>query len=336
MSDRYSRQMLFHKIGETGQEKIKRKHVLIIGVGALGTANAEILARSGVGKLTLVDRDYVELSNLQRQQLFSEEDVYDQLPKAVAAKRRLEKINSEIVVDAHVMDATIGDLETMMGTVDVVIDATDNYDIRFYMNDLIHKYDVPWIFGSCVGSSGMSYTILPGDTPCLSCILQATPVSGATCDSVGIISPAVQMVVVHQTTEALKLLVEDVASLRTRLVMFDLWNNYYQTIGVERAKEDHCATCGEKANYPYLTDEHGPKTEVLCGRNTVQIRTNKKFELQEMGQRLSKLGIVKGNEFLLSLEYKTYRLVLFRDGRTLVHGTNSIEEAKRVYYQLVG
>ncbi|SET02274.1 adenylyltransferase and sulfurtransferase [Oceanobacillus limi] len=336
VNDRYSRQVLFRPIGKQGQEKIQQKHVLILGCGALGTANAEALVRAGVGKLTIIDRDYVESSNLQRQQLFSEYDANERMPKAIAAQNRLREINSDVEVEAHVFDASANALSPLLHNVDLVIDATDNFDIRFVMNDLFQKHHIPWIYGSCVGSTGMSYTILPEQTPCLYCLLNAVPVSGATCDSVGIISPAVQMVVAHQTVEAMKLLVEDDAALRSKLVTFDLWNNYYQTIHVERAKKENCPSCGMEPSFPYLDYENQTKTEVLCGRETVQIRAGGVFDLDGLAKRFVNIGDMKSNPFLLSLEYQNYRLVFFRDGRTLIHGTNSIEKAKKIYYQLIG
>ncbi|WP_042148581.1 MoeB/ThiF family adenylyltransferase [Paucisalibacillus sp. EB02] len=336
MKDRYSRQSLFKPIGESGQEKISQKHVLIIGCGALGTANAESLVRAGIGKLSIVDRDYVEASNLQRQQLFFEQDCIEQIPKVIAAKAHLQKINSSVDIRSYVMDGTSTNLVPLLQGVDLVIDATDNFDIRFITNDLIHQYHVPWIFGSCVGSTGMSYTILPGKTPCLQCLLDVTPVSGATCDSVGIIAPTVQMVVAHQQVEALKILVEDFEALRTKLVTFDLWNNLYHTINMDRSKKDTCPTCGENPVYPKLTFEAQTKMEVLCGRNTVQIRANREVHLEELAERLRTIGIVNQNEFLLSLNYEEYRVVIFRDGRVLIHGTDSTEIARNIYYQLVG
>ncbi|MEC5425516.1 MoeB/ThiF family adenylyltransferase [Virgibacillus sp. C22-A2] len=336
MNDRYSRQVLFQPIGQEGQRKIQEKHVLILGCGALGSANAENLARAGIGKLTIIDRDYVESSNLQRQLLFSEKDAIEQLPKVIAAKNRLKQINSAVEIDAHIMDATANTLVRLLNEVDLVIDATDNFDIRFIMNDLFQQQSIPWIYGSCVGSTGMSYTILPDQTPCLQCLLSAAPPSGATCDSVGIISPAVQMVVAHQTTEALKLLVEDADALRSRLLTFDLWNNHYQTINVDKAKRGDCSSCGSDPSYSYLTYESQTKTEILCGRETVQIRAGREFNLEELASRLEKSGPVKTNTFIVSFEYKALRFVFFRDGRTLIHGTDSIEKAKSVYYQLIG
>ncbi|WP_080872866.1 MoeB/ThiF family adenylyltransferase [Oceanobacillus timonensis] len=334
--NRYARQTLFTPIGEDGQRKLSKKRVLIIGCGALGSANAENLTRAGIGGLVLVDRDYVEESNLQRQQLYTEEDVDKQMPKAVAAKARLQAINSEVEIEARVLDADATSLKPLLDGIDLVIDATDNFDTRFLLNDLLQQHPLPWIFGSCVGSTGMSYTIFPNESPCLRCLLDTIPINGATCDSAGIISPAVQMVVAHQTTEALKILVGDKEALRTSLLTFDLWNNHYHTMKVERAKKKACPSCGEHPSYPALHDSSSTKSEVLCGRNTVQIRTSRQPNVHVLKERLKKIGSVKANDFLVSVEYKTYRLVFFPDGRTLIHGTNSIEKAKSIYYQLAG
>lgn len=336
MNERYSRQRLFKRIGDRGQAKIREKHVLILGCGALGTANAENLVRAGIGKLTLIDRDYVERSNLQRQQLFTDEDAQNQVPKVIAAKEKLQAINPEVEINHEIMDVTGEDLVPHIHGADVLLDATDNFDIRLILNDISHKYEIPWIFGSVVGSTGMSYTILPGETPCLSCILDLTSVSGATCDSVGVIAPAVQMVVAHQSAEVLKLLVGAKEALRTKLVTFDLWTNAYHQIGVSRAKKTDCPTCGTSPAYPSLTYDSRTKTEVLCGRDTVQIRGTRKVVLKDLENRLHGLGEMRANDFLLSLQYEGYRVVIFRDGRAFIHGTNSPDEARKVYYQLVG
>lgn len=181
MIERYSRQQLFTPIGKEGQEKIRNKHVLIIGAGALGSASAEAFVRAGIGKLTIIDRDYVEWSNLQRQQLYAEQDAIEKLPKAIAAQNRLKQINSDVQIQALVMDARVDNMEALLGGVDVIIDATDNFDIRFVINDTSQKHNIPWIYGSCVGSYGMSYTIIPKKTPCLHCVLKSVPV---TCRSV--------------------------------------------------------------------------------------------------------------------------------------------------------
>ncbi|PEM87640.1 thiazole biosynthesis adenylyltransferase ThiF [Bacillus wiedmannii] len=339
MNNRYSRQELFSPIGEEGQRKIREKHVLIIGAGALGSANAELFVRAGVGTVTIVDRDYVDWSNLQRQQLYAESDVENNLPKAVAAKKRLEEINSEVRVEALVQDVTAEELEELVTKVDVIIDATDNFETRFIVNDIAQKYSIPWIYGACVGSYGLSYTILPSKTPCLSCLLQSIPLGGATCDTAGIISPAVSLVVSHQVTEALKLLVEDYESIRDGLVSFDVWKNEYSCMNVQKLRKHNCPSCGENAIYPYLNKENTSKTAVLCGRNTVQIRPPHKEEMdferykELLKDRVNDLNI---NPYLLSFSVEEKRLVAFKDGRVLVHGTKDISEAKTIYHRYFG
>ncbi|PFR03205.1 thiazole biosynthesis adenylyltransferase ThiF [Bacillus anthracis] len=339
MNNRYSRQELFSPIGEEGQQKIREKHVLIIGAGALGSANAEMFVRAGVGTVTIVDRDYVDWSNLQRQQLYAESDVENNIPKAVAAKKRLKDINSEVRVEALVQDVTAEELEELVTDVDVMIDATDNFETRFIVNDIAQKYAIPWIYGACVGSYGLSYTILPSKTPCLSCLLQSIPLGGATCDTAGIISPAVSLVVSHQVTEALKLLVEDYESLREGLVSFDVWKNEYSCMNVQKLRKHNCPSCGEKALYPYLNKENTSKTAVLCGRNTVQIRPPHKEEMDFerykglLNDRVNDLNV---NPYLLSFSVEEKRLVAFKDGRVLVHGTKDISEAKTIYHRYFG
>ncbi|HDR4481910.1 TPA: thiazole biosynthesis adenylyltransferase ThiF [Bacillus cereus] len=339
MNNRYSRQELFSPIGAEGQQKIREKHVLIIGAGALGSANAEMFVRAGVGKITIVDRDYVDWSNLQRQQLYAESDVKNNLPKAIAAKKRLEEINSDVTIKALVQDVTAEELEELVTNVDVIIDATDNFETRFIVNDIAQKYSIPWIYGACVGSYGLSYTIIPSKTPCLSCLLQSIPLGGATCDTAGIISPAVSHVVSHQVTEALKLLVEDYESLRDGLVSFDMWKNEYSCMNVQKLRQHNCSSCGENALYPYLNKENTSKTAVLCGRNTVQIRPPHKEEMNfEQYKELleGRVNDLNVNPYLLSFSVEDKRLVAFKDGRVLVHGTKDISEAKTIYHRYFG
>lgn len=339
-ADRYSRQTLFPPIGEEGQEKIRSKHVLIIGAGALGSGNAEVLTRAGVGKLTIVDRDYVEASNLQRQQLYTEEDVREKLPKAAAAGKRLRAINSDVEIDVFIGDATPEKLaELATRNVDLILDSTDNFETRMTMNDISQKYKIPWIYGSCVASFGVSFTVIPGETPCLNCILKTIPIQGLTCDTAGIIGPTVQMVIAHQTAEALKILVEDWGALRTTFVSFDLWRNQYSSMKMSRAKDTSCRSCGEHPDYPYLDAENMTKTSILCGRDTVQIRPphEEEVNLQDMADKLKSLGYeVKGNPYLLSAEMEENRFVLFSDGRALIHGTKDIAQAKSLYSRLLG
>lgn len=338
MTERYSRQQLFQPIGNKGQQQIRSKHVLVVGAGALGSASAEALVRAGIGKLTLVDRDYVEWSNLQRQQLYTEQDAQNKLPKAVAAKNRLRQINTEVKIEALVMDAQPANLESIVQTADLIIDATDNFDIRFILNDLSHKYEVPWIYGSCVGSYGTTYTVIPNVTPCLHCILKKVPVGGATCETAGIISPAVQIVAAYQITEALKILVGDVEALRHTFLTFDVWNNQQAEFKTGKMKSYECSSCGSTRTYPYLAYENQLKTEVLCGRETVQIRPSQQHlhNFDELEKRLKNQGKVDRNPYLLSCQLPEQRFVIFQDGRVFIHGTNDIQFARSLYYRLLG
>lgn len=338
-SDRYSRQILFPGIGKEGQEKISEKHVLIVGAGALGSGNAEVLVRAGVGKLTIIDRDYVEASNLQRQQLYTEEDVAEKLPKAAAAEKRLKAINSEVDITAIIGDATPEVLEELAAVADLIIDATDNFETRMAMNDVSQKYQVPWIYGACVGSYGMSFTIIPGKTPCLNCLLRTIPLQGLTCDTGGIIGPAVQMVIAHQTAEALKILAEDWDAIRTTFVSFDVWRNEYTTMKMGKAKFSGCLSCGDHPSYPYLDQENRTKTTVLCGRDTVQIRPPEQMDrsLADLANQLRTAGYgVNGNPYLISVEMGTERMVIFKDGRALIHGTKNLTHAKSIYQRIMG
>ncbi|WP_087974279.1 thiazole biosynthesis adenylyltransferase ThiF [Oceanobacillus rekensis] len=338
MNDRYSRQILFSPIGQEGQEKLAEKHVLMIGAGALGTGNAEILVRSGVGKITIVDRDYVEWSNLQRQQLYTESDANNRMPKVIAAKSRLEEINQDVQIEAKIIDVTPLEMGQLIDGVDLIIDATDNFDIRLIINDISQKYRIPWIYGAVVASYGISYTILPNETPCLHCLLQQVPMGGMTCDTAGVISPVVQMVVAHQSAEALKILTDNQEALRKRLISFDLWTNQQASIDVSTFKNTSCLSCGEAPTYPHLSYESQTKTAVLCGRDTVQIRPTSagKRDLQTIAARLSNTGKVEQNSFLLSFTSEPHRLVMFHDGRVLVHGTSDVTEAKSLYYRYFG
>ena len=338
--DRYSRQQRFAPIGATGQQRIREKHVLVVGAGALGAANAETLVRAGVGKITIVDRDYVEWSNLQRQQLYTEEDAIRRLPKAMAAATHLRAINSDVVIEPIVADADARLLEYLVARdrPHVIIDSTDNFDVRMIMNDVSQKYVVPWIYGACVGSYGLSYVIIPRETPCLRCLLEEVPLGVATCDTAGIISPVVHMVVAHQTAEALKILVND-EHINRKLVSFDIWRGQYRMIDVKRIKKDGCPSCGDKRTYPALQYENETKFAVLCGRDTVQIRPAQRdgWEWTTLISFLQQQGIqVERNDYLFSFTVDRHRFVVFFDGRVFIHGTNDIQEAKRLYYQYLG
>ncbi len=337
--ERYSRQMLFPSIGQAGQDKIGTKHVLIIGAGALGSALSEMLVRSGIKSLTIVDRDYVEYSNLQRQQLYTEQDALEHLPKAEAAKQRLEKVNSGVRIEAIVTDATPDVMEPLVMGADLILDATDNFETRMIMNDLSQKHRTPWVYGACVGSTGMCLAILPGKTPCLNCLLKSVPLQGLTCDTGGIISPAVQMAAAHQMSEALKILVEDYEAVREGLVFFDLWKNDYQSFKTRKMKRDSCLSCGTDPQYPFLERDNVTKTAVLCGRDTVQVRPPRKMRLDfdTLARQLIASGYrVDGNAFLLSVQGDGKRMVLFQDGRALIHETKDVHEAKSLYHRILG
>jgi molybdopterin/thiamine biosynthesis adenylyltransferase len=339
MSERYSRQTLFPQIGQSGQDKIRRKHVLIIGAGALGSGSGEMLTRAGIGRLTIVDRDYVEETNLQRQQLYTESDVRDKLPKAAAAERRLREINSDVDVRGVIGDATPELLAELVVGVDLILDATDNFETRMTINDISQKYNIPWIYGACVASFGMSFTIIPGVTPCLNCLLKTIPIQGMTCDTGGIIAPTVGMVIAHQGAEALKILVEDWDALRAGFVSFDLWRNQFSTMKMSKAKDPGCLSCGEHRTYPYLDIKNMTKSTVLCGRDTVQIRPPQQgtIDLSSLSGQLKTLGYdVKANPYLLSVEFDGKRMVIFGDGRALIHGTKDLNHAKSIYNRLLG
>ncbi|MGM0921809.1 MAG: thiazole biosynthesis adenylyltransferase ThiF [Bacillota bacterium] len=337
--ERYSRQILFSPIGETGQQNIRNGHVLIIGAGALGTANAEMLVRAGVGKLTIVDRDYVEWSNLQRQQLYTEEDAALRLPKAAAAKQRLSQINHEVEVQAVIEDVTADNIIAFSQQADVIVDATDNFETRLVINDAALKQGIPWIYGACVGSYGLTYTIIPGLSPCLNCLLKQIPMEGQTCDTVGIISPAVQMVASYQTGEVLKLLTGASDQVRKELLSFDVWRNQFSQIKVHALKDEACPSCGDSAVYPFLSRSNSVKMSVLCGRDTVQIRpaVTKEMNFNELAKALGRaVTEITANPYLLSFQTEHQRIVVFRDGRALIHGTKDMAEAKKIYQRYLG
>lgn len=330
MNTRYSRQELF--LGKESQEKIENSSVVIIGAGALGSSSAEMLARAGVGKITIVDRDYVEWSNLQRQHLFVEEHAEKRFPKAAAAKQRLEEINSQITIESLISDVHGLNIEEMIKGHDLILDATDNFEIRLIANDAAVKHNIPFIMGACVASYGTTFTVIPGETPCLHCLLNHLPVDGMTCETVGVISPVVQMVTASQVTQALKILTGE--PVEPVLKSIDVWKDEHAAIHVSRLKNEDCPTCGTSSTYPYLQFENQTKSEVLCGRDAVQVRPaiTREYVLQSFIDGLK--DVVKQsviNPFLLSCEFGEHRVVFFKDGRAIVHGTNDLRTARTVY-----
>lgn len=338
MTERYSRQVLFPGIGRDGQHLLQTKHVLMIGAGALGAANAEMIVRAGVGRVTIVDRDYVDLSNLQRQNLYTEQDAMERLPKAEAATRRLASINSDVQLSAYVQDVDAAFLEHLLNKekIDLIIDGTDNFDVRFIVNDAAQKQKIPWVYGACVASGGLSMLVVPGETPCLHCLMDTLPSAGATCDTAGIISPAVQMTASLQTAEAFKWLTGRLDALRGTIFSFDLWQNQFSSVDVQRLKKTDCPSCGPNPVYPFLSYERTTKFAVLCGRDTVQIRpadVNHRDLLLLADQVKKRADITHQNGFLLSFRHEVHVITAFRDGRVLIQGTSSIQESKSIYYQ---
>jgi len=332
--NRYSRQELF--LGSEAQANVQDARVIIIGAGALGSASAEMLARAGIGRLTIVDRDYVEWSNLQRQQLYIEEDVRKKLPKAIAAKQRLQQINSEITINSLVVDVHGLNIEEIIKDHSVIVDATDNFETRLIVNDAAVKQGIPFIMGACVSSYGLTFPIIPGETPCLHCLLNHLPMDGMTCDTVGVISPIVQVIAAFQVTQVLRLLAgEDLLPIMQSI---DIWKNEKAEINVARLKSKDCPTCGEHATFPYLSFENQTKTDVLCGRDAVQLRPglSRTFSLDRLAKGLK--GIVTNfmvNPYLLSCSFEGYRLVLFKDGRAIIHGTSDPKNARTIYNRLI-
>ncbi|WP_090639704.1 ThiF family adenylyltransferase [Neobacillus massiliamazoniensis] len=336
MISRYSRQELFPPIGKEGQAMLKDARVLIVGAGALGTSSAEMLARAGVGQITIVDRDYVEWSNLQRQQLYTEKDVQNKLPKAIAAKQRLEEVNSNIVINGMVADVNGTNIEEMVNGQGLILDATDNFETRLIINDAAVKAGIPFLFGACIASYGITFPIIPGKTPCLHCLINHLPAQNQTCDTVGVISPIVQLVTAYQVTAALKLLTGHEPS--PLLQSFDIWKDEKAEINVTTLKNLNCPTCGSNPTFPFLAYENQTKAAVLCGRNTVQLRPgiDRELSIEQLSQRLKGLtSEMVLNPFLLSCTFEDYRVVFFKDGRALIHGTSDPVQAKAIYHRFV-
>ncbi|MBM7631911.1 ThiF family adenylyltransferase [Geomicrobium sediminis] len=336
--NRYEKQMSFSPIGKAGQDRLGQAHVLLIGVGALGSVSAETLVRAGVKTVTIVDRDYVELSNLHRQQLYCEADVEQVLPKAIAAKRRLEEINSDARIEAHVIDATARNLEPLLSDVDILIDGTDNFDIRFIMNDLSVKHNIPWVFGACAGSYGMTKFFQPNEDPCLMCVMKFIPGEAMTCDSHGVIAPVIQQTSLMQTVHVLKWLTGKSDVIDRSISIYDIWEGNYQKFSMKKMKKESCKTCGSERTFPYLQSLQQNDIAVLCGRDTIQIRMkDRSFDLSHLEMKLAAYGKTKKNSFLLSFtEYESgKRMAIFKDGRVLVHGTKDVEEAKVFYHEMM-
>ena len=335
-AEKYSRQILFAPIGHEGQQRLARARVVIVGCGALGTAQANALVRAGAGRVRVVDRDYVEESNLQRQLLFEESDAAGNLPKAVAAERHLRRLNSDVEVEGVVADVDALSLEPLIRGFDLILDGTDNFETRFLINDGALKLGIPWIYAAAVGSYAATLTVLPGRTPCLACVFSERP-QGAqpTCDTVGVISPAVAWAAAVQTAEALKILSGHEGALHGKLLAVDLWQNRWQQ--VTPRLDPKCRACQQR-RFDYLEGAGLSRAARLCGRDSVQIRqpSPQAFNLEALRARLEPLGAVRANEFLLRCRIEPYELTVFADGRAIVKGTDEPAVARKIYAQYIG
>lgn len=339
MEHRYARQVLFKPIGETGQQRLENSHVFILGCGALGSAIAETLVRAGIRKLTIADRDYVEPSNLQRQQLFTEQDAVQGMPKVVAAVARLRTIRSNVTLVPLLEHVDGPLLEHYAQDADILLDATDNFEARLLLNDFAWKYGIPWVYGACVGSSSSVFPFIPGETPCFRCLLPVLPSVNETCDTAGIIAPAVQLTAAHQSTEALKWLSGNRKAMRTKLLHTDLWHNTQVEAGITRLKKMTCETCGSAPAYPSLHAGSGTQYAVLCGRETVQIipAAERKLTGDDVYRVAERLGTVeKHTPYFVEFYAEGYRCVGFSNGRLLVHGLKDLQKGRKIYHQLFG
>src|SRR3954452_296594 len=332
--DRYSRQVRFEPIGERGQAAISNASVCVIGCGALGSFQAESLARAGIGRLGLIDRDYVDFSNLQRQWLYDERDAHDEVPKAVAAARRIAALNQDVQVTPVVTDVTPSNIEELTADFDLLLDGTDNFETRYLLNDLSVKRGVPWIYGAAIGSYGVVMPILPERGPCFRCIYPEAPAGIlATCDVNGIISPTTAIVAAWQVTLALRLIVGS-GDFECRIQSFDVWTGTSRSI-VAGERDAECPVCG-KREFRHLDGQRTSPVS-LCGRNAVQLHnTTKSINLEELAMRLRPLGKVRVNEFALRISVPKYDVTVFPDGRAIVKGTTDVGAARSIYAQLVG
>jgi molybdopterin-synthase adenylyltransferase len=338
LDDRYSRQRRFAPIGDAGQERLAAARVLVIGLGALGTVVADQIVRSGVGYVRLVDRDFVELSNLQRQSLFDEDDIQNNLPKAVASEKKLRRVNSSVQIDARVDDINPSNIEDYIADVDLVLDALDNFETRFVVNDACAKHRKPWIYTGAVGSYGLVMPVLPGTTPCLRCLMGSLPAPGTspTCETAGVIAPITHAIASIQVAEALKFLTGNLDPAEIRLTSYEIWMHRFQRINVGREAMATCPVCSEE-KFEYLNG-NPLRSITLCGRNAVQLIPGVKGDLDfaELSKSIAAFGAVQFNDFLLKCSSPPYEITLFKDGRAIVKGTEEAGLARSVYSKMVG
>jgi adenylyltransferase/sulfurtransferase len=338
--DRYHRQTLLPQIGRAGQEKLSGSRVLLVGSGALGTVIADQLARAGVGYLRIVDRDIVELTNLQRQVLFDESDVQESLPKAIAAARKLARVNSSIMIEPNVVDVSTSNVETLMSDVELVVDATDNVATRYLLNDAAVKLSKPWIYGACVGTEGRVMTIRPTQTPCLRCVFPNPPAPGElpTCDTAGVLGPAAAVVASLQSVACIKVLTAQFEAIANQMLAVDLWSNRFRAIDLSHARRQDCPTCALR-RFEFL-DSAKTDSASLCGRNAVQIRPSGGLEVQlpAVELKLRPFGETTRTPYFVrcSLHEAPLELTVFPDGRTIVHGTSDATRARSIYARYLG
>ncbi len=332
--DRYSRQVLFKEIGVEGQSKLSQSRIVIVGCGATGSALASLLARSGVGTLRILDRDYVEPSNLQRQSLFDEKDASESVPKAIAAARQIVRFNSEIVVESHVADLIPANVDSLLGGCDLILDGTDNFETRYLINDYAMKNSTAWIYAAAVGSYAVTMNILPGETACLACIFPESPRGTVeTCDTTGILNSTVNLVASLAATEALKFLVGARAKMRRTLLSWDVWSNERAELAAIHPRAG-CRACS--GDFVHLAGVGRPHI-TLCGRNSVQIHERQRpVDFAEMSARLQPHGNVRHNEFVLKFWCEPYEMTLFPDGRAIIKGTTDTAIARSLYARYVG
>lgn len=340
--ERYSRQILFAEIGEAGQQRLLHSSAVLVGCGALGTALANLLVRSGVGRLRIVDRDFVEPSNLQRQTLFEEVDAQEALPKAIAAERRLRAINSGVSVEGVVADLGPKNAAELLGGFPLILDGTDNFETRFLLNDAAIHFGVPWIYAAVVGSYGVTLTVRPGETACLACVLEtgggangaAAARDEETCDTVGVLGAAAGAIASVEATEALKLLLGKKEAPGGRLVSFDVWSGKFQSVQV--ARNPGCRACVRR-DLRYLEGEAQPHL-TMCGRDSVQIHERRRqLDLAALGRRLaSTVPEVRQNGFLLRFRIPPYEMTVFADGRAIIKGTRDTSVARSLYARYLG
>jgi adenylyltransferase/sulfurtransferase len=338
--ERYSRQIRFHGLGEAGQERLLASRVTVCGCGALGTVLANHLARAGVGRIRIVDRDFIETHNLQRQVLFDEQDVADNLPKAEAAARKLRAINSTIAIEPVVTDIDHTNILDLVGDADLILDGTDNFETRYLINDAAVKLGKPWIFGGVIGSEGQTMTIIPGRTPCIRCLIEDSPPPGMTptCETAGVLGPAVAVIASFEAVEAIKLLTGATEALNRELIMVDVWDWTFRRLKVAGLLGKVDCPCCQRRQFEWLAGTLGSHTTTLCGRNAVQVATRRSqpLDFAALSLKLAPLGEVRHNAFMLRFGTEGYEFTVFPDGRAIIKGTNDITKARTLYAQFVG